>query len=111
MKLEHQKMKKTQRKYYLIKQIVFTERNCVGSLLVSPTFTCDLFIIMLLQIKKGKGNWPLWRGETLKIRNLIMWRADTIFKTGTAHKKSTLAKRIGAKCSVTTSLLIPHLQT
>ena len=52
MKREHQKMRKKnlQGKQYLMNQIAFTERNCVGCLLFSPTFIIfSLFIIKLLQ--------------------------------------------------------------
>ena len=40
-----------------------------------------------------KGTWPLRRGQTFKIKNLLMQRADNIVKTGTTHNKSKLATR------------------
>ena len=79
---------KTQGKQYLIKQVTFTERNCVGCLLFSPTFTCGLSLCFFLHrylsnnYQRGKGNWPLRRGKTLKMKNLMMRRADNIVTTG-----------------------------
>ena len=98
MTREHKKIKKTQGKQYLIKQVAFTERNRAVCLLFSPTFTSGLllrfFIRRYLSINywRGKGTWPL-RGQTFKIKNSLMRRADNIVKTWTIQNKSKLAAK------------------
>ena len=100
MTREHKKkFKKTQGKQYLIKQVAFTERNRAVCLLFSPTFTSGLllrfFIRRYLSINywRGKGTWPLRRGQTFKIKNSLMQRADNIVKTWTIQNKSKLAAK------------------
>ena len=67
MKHEHQKNKKTKNK-----------KNTRQTILDNLT---------------DRGTWPLRRGQTFKIKNLLMQRADNIVKTGTTHNKSKLATK------------------
>ena len=65
MTREHKKIKKTQGKQYLIKQVAFTERNRAVCLLFSPTFTSGLLLVYYASSYVGTSQLTIGGGKQL----------------------------------------------